>query len=265
MSRWDNIIGALNAWLKYPYISLSRRFQWTGFTKTPKPVEQSTEVPPEHQRVLTQQSWPIVPKERPVPEKKYPTPSAFLAAFKPYAQAVEAKYNVPWLLTATQAAHESGNGNSALAQAHNNLFGVTGDHTLKAAGVPETMAMVDVKAWLAQHPECPVVIMKTNEEHALPPEKIHYWARPGDILTKEPHGTGSDLLVERPFKTYVDWTASLQDWVERIVRLYPAALHAAMANDAAGFFDALQAGGYATDKKYALGLKARYAEMEALA
>jgi flagellum-specific peptidoglycan hydrolase FlgJ len=199
-----------------------------------------------------------------MPEKKYPTAAAFLTAFKPFAQAVEVKYNIPWLLTATQAGHESRNGNSGLAL-HNNLFGVTGDHTLLAAGVPETMAMVDVKHWMLSHPEVPVVIMKTNEQHAMPPEKIHYWTRPGDILTKTPHGTGSDLLVERPFRTYVDWTASVQDWVDRLVRQYPAAYAAASENNPGGFFEALQAGGYATDKQYASQLKERFKEMAALA
>jgi flagellum-specific peptidoglycan hydrolase FlgJ len=58
---------------------------------------------------------------------KFPTLKDFLTAIQPYAQAVEAKYRIPWLLTATQAAHESRNGNSRLTVEANNLFGVTGE------------------------------------------------------------------------------------------------------------------------------------------
>lgn len=165
---------------------------------------------------------------------------------------------------ATQAAHESRNGNSGLA-AHNNLFGVTGDKDLKLAGVPDTMAMVDVKAWLLARPTTPVCIMKTGEASDLPPEKIHYWTRPGDVISKTPNGTGSDLLVERPFRTYADWKEAAYAWAERIARNYPKAFACAHDGNPAGFFEGLQAGGYATDKQYASQLKARYDELSALA
>jgi flagellum-specific peptidoglycan hydrolase FlgJ len=240
MSPWADLIGAGFAYAKTLSLSITRRFYWTGYTK---------------------------PTEEPVPDKKtprFPTAKDFLMQIQPYAVAIETKYGIPWLMCATQAAHESGNGNSRLTTEANNLFGVTGDGVLKAAGVPKTMGMEAVKAWLAEHPECPALIMKTNEEHPLPPEKIHYWTRPGDILTKTPHGTGSDLLVERPFHKYASWSDSIQDWAQRIIAKYPKAHLCAVAKDAPGFFNALQEGGYATDQKYAAQLKVRYSEMEAL-
>ncbi len=194
---------------------------------------------------------------------RYPSVKEFLAAIKPLAMQIEEKYGIPWLMCATQAAHESRNGNSGLAM-HNNLFGVTGDGTLNQAGVPASMAMIDVKAYLLEHPAIPVVIMKTNEASEHPPEKIHYWTRPGDVITKTPHGTGSDLLIERPFRTYADWKEAMAEWVERIMRLYPKAFIHAHDGDAEGFFSELQAGGYATDRQYASQLKSRYDELSAL-
>ncbi len=194
---------------------------------------------------------------------RYPSVKEFLTAIKPVAADIEAKFGIPWLMTATQAAHESRNGNSGLA-AHNNLFGVTGDKELTNSGVPATMAMVDVKAFLLEHPTIPVVIMKTTEASEHPPEKIHYWTRPGDVISKTPHGTGSDLLVERPFRTYADWKSSCDAWVEKIMMHYPKAFVAAHDGNAELFFRELQLGGYATDLKYASQLTARYGELTAL-
>lgn len=196
--------------------------------------------------------------------KRFPTAKDFVTHIQPYAVAIETKYGIPWLLTATQAAHESGNGNSRLTTEANNLFGVTGDDVLSRAGVPATMAMVDVKSWLVEHPETPVIIMKTNEQSPFTPERIHYWTRPGDVVTKTNHGLGSDLLIERPFHKYASWSEAIMDWVMRIIRRYPKAHLCAVGKDPAGFFDALQAEGYATDTQYARQLKARYSELEAL-
>lgn len=203
------------------------------------------------------------PKEGPMPDR-YPSVKEFLAAFKPIGQEMETKFGIPWLLTATQAAHESRNGNSGLAQ-HNNLFGVTADKDLTQMGVPATMAMQDVKVWLLEHPTAPITIMKTNEVSEYPPEKIHYWTRPGDVISKTPHGAGSDLLVERPFRTYADWREATRAWVERIIKNYSLAYACATDLNAKGFFEGLQAGGYATDQQYASQLKARYDELSKLA
>ena len=112
------------------------------------------------------------------------------------------------------------------------------------------MNMAGVQAWLIQHPGTDVVLMKTEESHYLPPEKIRYWTRPGDILLKL-ITAGSNLFVLRPFRKYEDWMASLLDWSARIQRRYPLAYVAAKTGNFVAFAQALQVGGYATDPEYA--------------
>lgn len=180
--------------------------------------------------------------------------SDFIDKIRTPALAIEAVSGIPWRFAMVQACHESAHGTSQLAMIASNLFGVTGDDVLTAAGVPPSMDMPDVLAWLVNHPEVQVVMMKTEERHNLPPEKIRYWTRPGDIVSKINYGTGSNLFVERPFRKYEDWLGSLQDWSARIQRRYPLAYIAAKLGKFDDFAKALQVGGYATDQHYAAQL-----------
>jgi flagellar protein FlgJ len=153
---------------------------------------------------------------------KYPTTKDFLLVIKPFAMVVETNCGIPWLMTGTQAAHESRNGNSLLTVQANNLFGMTGDSWQKAGK--------------------PVYVIQTKEFNA---EKVPYF-------------------VSRPFRKYASWTEALADWQMHILTMYKPAFICAHDGDANGFFDALQAGGYATDPQYAEQLKERYMEIAAL-
>lgn len=199
------------------------------------------------------------------PNAKYPTPKDFLKAIQPAAMEIERRLGIPWLYTATQAAHESRYGNSGLAVNACNLFGVTGDDTLTNAGASPTLDMESVKSWLSEHPEVPVLIMKTKEESPYPPEKIRYWTRPGDVIEKTKNGGGSDLLVERPFRRYESYEDCLTAWAALIMRKYPDAYDAATRQNFNQFAQALQAGGYATDGAYSTSLVQLHAELEAMA
>lgn len=185
-----------------------------------------------------------------------PQVSDFIDEIRTPALAIEAVSGIPWRFAMVQACHESRHGTSALTKLANNLFGVIADDVLTAAGVPPAMDMSNVKLWLSTHPDvaAKVLIMKTEESHRLPPEKIHYWTRPGDIVSKINAGTGSNLFVERPFHKYADWLGSLQDWSARIQRHYPLAYVAAKAGKFEDYARALQVEGYATDQTYAAQL-----------
>jgi len=180
-----------------------------------------------------------------------PATSNFIDTIRTPALAIEAVTGIPWRFAMVQACHESAHGTSALTRNANNLFGVTADDVLAKAGIPATMGMEHVKAWLIEHPEVPAIIMKTGEYSPHPPEQVHYWSRPNDVVSKVAQGKGSDLVIERPFRRYDDWMGSLQDWAARIQRRYPLALAAAKAGNFAKFAAALQGEGYATDPKYA--------------
>lgn len=177
--------------------------------------------------------------------------SDFIDEIRTPALAIEAVSGIPWRFAMVQACQESTHGTSQLALIASNLFGVTADDVLTAAGVPAAMDMPSVQTWLTRHPDTAVVIMKTEESHPLPPDKIRYWTRPGDIVTKIARGAGSTLFVERPFRKYENWQASLQDWAARIQRRYPLAYTAAKSGNFTGFATALQTEGYATDPHYA--------------
>ncbi len=97
-------------------------------------------------------------------------------------------------------------------------------------------------SWQAQG--LPVYIIKTQEY------------APG---SKEP------FLISRPFRKYVDWKASLEDWAGLIQRRYPLALAAAKNGDFVSFANALQHEGYATDPKYAVQLIAMSHSLEDIA
>ncbi len=59
----------------------------------------------------------------------------FIAKILPDAQAIERETGIPWHFAMTQAAHESGYGQSRLTKEANNLFGITGD-SWKTQGKP---------------------------------------------------------------------------------------------------------------------------------
>lgn len=185
-----------------------------------------------------------------------PQVSDFIDEIRTPALAIEAVSGIPWRFAMIQAYHESRHGSSMLTKVANNLFGVTADDVLTEAGVPPSMELTNVKLWLATHLDvaAKVIFMKTEESHALPPEKIRYWTRPGDIVSKINAGTGSNLFVERPFRKYDDYLGSLQDWSARIQRRYPLAYVAAKAGKFDDFARALQVEGYATDPTYAAQL-----------
>lgn len=81
------------------------------------------------------------------------------------------------------------------------------------------------------------------------------WAQQGkpvyEIVTKEFAKDGTPFEIRRPFRKYADWGESLRDWAGLLDRRYPDAIKAAKLADFNAFARALQAGGYATDPKYA--------------
>lgn len=55
------------------------------------------------------------------------SPQSFLQTIRPSAMNIQTETGIPWVFTASQAAHESRYGNSRLTTEANNLFGITGD------------------------------------------------------------------------------------------------------------------------------------------
>lgn len=134
-------------------------------------------------------------------------------------------------ITMTQAAHESGWGNSGLTVKANNLFGYTVNNDWKGE----------------------VLAMATTEYSNYPPDKVHYWNKPGDILFKESYKTGSKLTVVVGFRKYADWTESCKDWAKNISTLprYVNAYNYAKLGDLENYAKSVQLAGYATDPSYA--------------
>lgn len=89
------------------WVYVEKQTAWTGYTKPP------------------------LPKEIPVEPKLPYTKQTFLETIFPHAKVIERECGIPWLFTATQAAHESRYGNSYLTLQANNLFGVTGESWAK--------------------------------------------------------------------------------------------------------------------------------------
>lgn len=155
----------------------------------------------------------------------------FFAKIRPDALKIEGETGIPWIFAATQAAHESGCGESRLTTTANNLFGFTAN-----------------AEWMNK--PSPTVKFLTRECSDKPPEQIRYWEFEGDIFKKDrtPAG-GSELQVWRYFRKYDSWEASLRDWAAHLATpRYAAALAGAKAGDFAAFAKGLEAGGYATDK-----------------
>lgn len=160
----------------------------------------------------------------------------------PIAEKVREEYGIEPLLCITQAAHESNWGESQLARVADNLFGMTA-----------TQSWYDLKK--------EVYPIATKEYHHLPPEKIKYWNRPGDILEKRDDGNGgSILMVEVDFRKYRSWDDSVLDWANKIAtkERYKQAYYYAKLGEAKEFFDSLQTAGYATDLAYSLKLMSVY-------
>jgi flagellum-specific peptidoglycan hydrolase FlgJ len=165
-------------------------------------------------------------------------PRDYAAFVKPFTQEIFDKYQIPQIISLTQSAHESGWGNSELTVKWNNYFGMTkGSWTGKFCSYPST------------------------EFHKLPPEKIKYWNRPGDIISKKPDGKGgSVLVVEIDFRAYETPLDSFIDWANHIKNLYPAAYSEARRNNVPGFFAEIGKK-YGTDQNYANSCLALYSKV----
>ena len=160
----------------------------------------------------------------------------------PIAETVREEYGIEPLLCVTQAAHESNWGESQLARVADNLFGMTA-----------TQSWYDLKK--------DVYPIGTREYSKFPPEKIRYWNRSGDIISKVSDGNGgSILMVEVDFRKYKNWDESVADWANKIAtkERYKQAYYYAKTGDAKDFFASLQAGGWATDPNYALKMMGVY-------
>lgn len=151
----------------------------------------------------------------------------------PIAESIYTTTKIVPIITMTQAAHESNWGNSGLTEKANNLFGYTAD---------------DV--WIENKNQ--TMIMQTTEYSTYPPEKIKYWNRVGDIVTKIPYSNGSKLTVAVPFRKYETWEDSVKDWARNISLRprYAIAYKWAKEGNLEQYAVAVQAAGYATDPHY---------------
>lgn len=159
----------------------------------------------------------------------------FIARLKPIAEAIDREFGIKPPVILVQSAHESNWGESLLTIKANNLFGMMAGRNWLAAGKP-----------IAEFP--------TTEFSRLPPEKIRYWDRPGDVIKKQvtPNGL-TMLLVNLAFRKYDSWTDSILDW-SRMVTTSPRFAKAAIAarvGNVLVFAAEMQLAGYATDPNYA--------------
>lgn len=164
----------------------------------------------------------------------------------PVALDIEEALSIPPDFCITQAAHESNWGASELARIAENIFGMT-------AGAE----------WVNQGK--PVFSIKTKEYSKLPPEKIRYWNREGDIKDKKEDGKGgSILMVEVDFRKYGNWNESMMDWANKIStdERYSKAYEMAKLGIPDAFFYELQSAGYATDPLYGVKLFNLFQEVE---
>lgn len=167
----------------------------------------------------------------------------------PIAEKIREEYGIPPELCIAQAAHESNWGESQLARAASNLFGI-----------------ISSPSWVESGRE--VYPIPSKEYSKYPPEQIKYWSRPGDVIDKREDGNGgSILMVEVQFRKYKSWDDSVLDWASRIAtkERYKQAYAYAKMNDADGFFKSLKEAGYATDPNYSLKLSAVYQAVLSLA
>ena len=163
----------------------------------------------------------------------------FIVKMTPAAANVRELFQIHPRCLIAQAAHESRWGLSKLTEYANNLFGMTGV-SWKKEGKP----VFEIPTW---------------ENSALPPDKIRYWDRPGDIVEnrqlidlKTGDTLGWRYKVIRPFRKYGSWEDSCMDWAKMIAQAdrYKKSYAAAKTGNLDKFDDALKADKYATDPKY---------------
>jgi flagellum-specific peptidoglycan hydrolase FlgJ len=165
-------------------------------------------------------------------------PKDYAAFVKPFTDEIFVRYQIPRIITLTQSAHESGWGNSELNKKGNNYFGMTKG------------------SWTGQ-----IISFPSTEFHKLPPEKIKYWNRPGDIISKKPDGKGGSVLVVNiDFRKYDFPLDSFVDWANHIKNYYPAAYSEACRNNVPGFF-AEVGKKYGTDQNYSNSCLALYSKV----
>lgn len=160
----------------------------------------------------------------------------------PVALRMQEEFGIIPDLAIAQAAHESNWGESQLARAAHNLFGVTASDS-----------------WIQNGRD--VYSLPSREYSKHPPEKIRYWNREGDVIEKKSDGHGgSILMVEIKFRKYKSWDESIEDWAGKIAtdERYSKAIFYAKLGDAAEFFDELQKAGYGTDPAYSSKLQNVY-------
>lgn len=158
----------------------------------------------------------------------------YVAYVKPFALVIENALSIPSIISTTQSAHESRWGNSQLSEEANNYFGMTTD---------------DAGLWIKNGGA--VISFPSTEYSPLPPNRIRYWKREGDILEKKDNGKGGSILtIMVDFRKYGSALDSFSDWSKHIVSLYPDAYACAKKNDINGFFTEVGKK-YGTDTQYA--------------
>lgn len=165
------------------------------------------------------------------------TQKNFVDKMQPITAQIQALYGIDPLITITQAALESGWGTSGLTVKANNLYGFTGDSWAKEG-----------KA---------VINLPTHEYSSYAPDQIQFFNTPGDIISKTANANGgTDLMVNRPFRSYPTWYDSVSDWAQLISEAsrYAQAYADAKNGDLQSFAADVAAAGYATEPDYAAQL-----------
>jgi flagellar protein FlgJ len=155
----------------------------------------------------------------------------FIQKMLPICEEVRKPTGIHPKIPIAQAALETGWG---ISVPDNNLFG-----------------MIATPAWIASGKNYRE--LRTKEYSHLPPEKIQYWNRPGDIYDKVKDKNGGSLLtVIRRFRSYPSWDDSVKDWVSIISgdNRFIQAFDAARSGDLQSFANAISRAGYATDPNY---------------
>jgi len=148
----------------------------------------------------------------------------FVADLAQIAADEEGRSGIKPIITISQAAHESGWGQSGLAKKANNLFGFTGE------------------AWELDGK--PVISLPTEE-----------WIEGSVNNTTGVSVPGHWITIQRPFRSYASWEESVRDWSNLMHKnRYAAALERAREGDIGGFAFAVYKAGYATDPHYAAAL-----------
>lgn len=150
--------------------------------------------------------------------EKFKSRADFLRAILPDAKRLEDLTGIKTKITLTQAAYESGSGNSDLVRASHNLFGIKAGSSWKGALAPPTL---------------------THEEKNGVSVPVKATDR------------------QEMFRAYPSFYDSMLDWSSLLARIYPQAYAAAKAGDLQAFARGLQNGKYgpyATKSSYSLEL-----------